>query len=301
MEIYSRATGGDTLHITQGNGPPLEGWGINGLTVILTTLEHRNVDAVLQLYSHIDKTLLGDYDVRADLTAADVKNLRFHVCGRVYYYWNRVDYYDGKELTNQCREHPDEEDADFDLEGLTAIEAERKVMDTMDVVFQRTQRRMCEFGLGSMFQTIVDIWNQAVATSDFRAFIEELGRMLPAVLRAIAATHPTVYADDDLSVISDENLLLKLAIQGRRTDEEVGWNAGEAFAYLIGDLNDLHRFELVDNLVTSSCQVVDGYETDDECEPILFWDFLFELDNFLTGLLDCVVQFGRAIRKSTTA
>lgn len=106
MEIYSRASGGETLHITQDNGPPQEGWGIDGLKVILTTLKHRDVDAVLRLYSHIEDTLLGDYDLRADLTATDIVNLRFHVSGQVYYFWNRLDYYDGEVLPNQRRENP---------------------------------------------------------------------------------------------------------------------------------------------------------------------------------------------------
>ncbi|RUM08370.1 hypothetical protein EFR84_06155 [Rhizobium chutanense] len=300
MEIYSRASGGETLHITQDNGPPQEGWGIDGLKVILTTLKHRDVDAVLRLYSHIEDTLLGDYDLRADLTATDIVNLRFHVSGQVYYFWNRLDYYDGEVLPNQRREKPEEAaEADVDLQGLTAIEAELKVVDHMQAVFQRTQRRMSEFGLGSSFQMIVDTWNQAAETCDFHAFIDALGSAFPALLRAIAATHPTVHVDDDLSIISDENLLLKLAIQGRRTDNEVGWNAGEAFAYLIGDLEDLHRFELAENLVTTHvCQSFEG--TEEYREPIQFWSFIFEFDNFLTGLIDCVVQFGSAKRKSAT-
>ncbi|UIJ97403.1 hypothetical protein LZK82_16775 [Rhizobium leguminosarum] len=148
LEIYSRVTGGETLHITQGNGPPLEGWGIDGLKVILTTLEHQDVDGGPQLYSHIEDALLGDYDLRADLTATDIVNLRFHVSGQIYYYWNRFDYYDGEALPNQCRENPDEEDADVNLEGLTAIEIER-TGDKVEAAFLRFRKRMDELGLGS--------------------------------------------------------------------------------------------------------------------------------------------------------
>lgn len=87
----------------------------------------------------------------------------------------------------------------------------------------------------------------------------------------------------------------RLTGQLGRTDNEVGWNAGEAFAYLIGDLEDLNRFELSKNLVTTHlCQSFGG--TEEYREPILFWSFIFEFDNFLTGLMDCVVQFGSAKR-----
>ncbi|MBY3124528.1 hypothetical protein [Rhizobium laguerreae] len=136
---------------TQGNGPPLEGWGIDGLKVILTTLEHQDVDGGPQLYSHIEDALLGDYDLRADLTATDIVNLRFHVSGQIYYYWNRFDYYDGEALPNQCRENPGEEDADVNLEGLTAIEIER-TGDKVEAAFPRSRKRMDELGLGSSFE-----------------------------------------------------------------------------------------------------------------------------------------------------
>ncbi|TBE93121.1 hypothetical protein ELG97_14990 [Rhizobium leguminosarum] len=113
-----------------------------------------------------------------------------------------------------------------------------------------TQLRLTRLSLATEFENLKQAWDESVVALDFSRFGACLASLIPGILRAVAESHPGV--GKDLTQTTDEASLLRLAVQGIKTDEEAaatGWYADDAFAYLSGDLESLHQYEDRGNLV----------------------------------------------------
>ncbi|TAZ56693.1 hypothetical protein [Rhizobium ruizarguesonis] len=76
----------------------------------------------------------------------------------------------------------------------------------------------------------------------FGAFAESLTSYLPQMVDSIARSHPTIPSDEIDGVSGDELRLLKLAIQGSATDEEIAareWDLEDALADVASHLEGL--------------------------------------------------------------
>ncbi|WP_426236507.1 hypothetical protein [Pararhizobium sp. DWP1-1-3] len=266
MEIHSKFVGGQLLHVTGDEFERIDGRGDEGLSNILNAVKHANPNPIIGLYRDIETRLIGNYEIRAELTQEALVELRIRV------------------HENDC--FPD--GFDTGTNGKRSPPGIGGVATTRDEQIRKIRRALSFFDMLGPFDALLAAWDSGAESLCFTEFRAMLPNFLVELLRKMAGSHPAVRSDG-VRAISDERELVRIVVQGQLSDQEpkaTGGAEGEPDEYLCAGLKVLHEYENMDNLVRYG--KVD--DTPNESEEIAFVcgrvHFVDDLDQFLTELIE---------------